>query len=106
MTPRRSYIASDAVLQRHIPEASVQYRQRPEGADFMSLETRVDTLRTKHQELDRAVGSIEASPSVDSLDIVQLKKRKASAQGGDRGYRFQNHASLNVLQAEVDGIQS
>jgi hypothetical protein len=42
----------------------------------MSLENHLDTLRTKHQELDRAVASLEASPSADNLDIAQLKKEK------------------------------
>ncbi|PSH65457.1 YdcH family protein [Phyllobacterium sophorae] len=42
----------------------------------MSLEKHLMSLRTKHQQLDRAVASLEAAPSSDSLDIAQLKKEK------------------------------
>ncbi len=42
----------------------------------MSIENHLTTLRSKHQELDRAVASLEAAPSADSLHIAQLKKEK------------------------------
>jgi len=33
-------------------------------------------LRLTHQDLDAAIGALEASPRVDQLQIARLKKRK------------------------------
>ncbi|ATU94963.1 YdcH family protein [Phyllobacterium zundukense] len=42
----------------------------------MSIKNHLTTLRSKHQELDRSVASLEAAPAADSLHITQLKKEK------------------------------
>jgi hypothetical protein len=42
----------------------------------MSIENHLESLRSKHEELEQEVASLEAAPSVDSLPIAQLKKEK------------------------------
>lgn len=42
----------------------------------MSIENRLASLRSKHDELDREIARLEAAPSVDHLEITALKKRK------------------------------
>ncbi|MDR6636248.1 hypothetical protein J2X72_005062 [Phyllobacterium sp. 1468] len=42
----------------------------------MSIENHLESLRSKHEELEQEVAALEAAPSVDSLPIAQLKKEK------------------------------
>ncbi|CAN0654820.1 DUF465 domain-containing protein [Nitratireductor aquimarinus] len=42
----------------------------------MSLESHLAELKRKHGELERELDSAKLHPSVDELDIAQLKRRK------------------------------
>jgi len=42
----------------------------------MSIEGRIRKLQQSHEELDRQIADLEAHPGAETLEIVQLKKRK------------------------------
>jgi hypothetical protein len=42
----------------------------------MSLESHLDELRRKHGDIEREIVSAMNHPSVDDLEIVDLKRRK------------------------------
>ncbi|WP_292898082.1 YdcH family protein [Nitratireductor sp.] len=42
----------------------------------MSLESHLAELKRKHGELEREIDNAKLHPSVDELDVVQLKRRK------------------------------
>jgi hypothetical protein len=42
----------------------------------MSIEGRVRKLHMTHEDLDRQIADLEARPGADTLEIVELKKRK------------------------------
>lgn len=42
----------------------------------MSLESHLAELKRKHGELEREIDDAQLHPSVDELDIAQLKRRK------------------------------
>ncbi len=44
--------------------------------DAASVRMALADLRLAHQDLDAAIGALEAGPKVDQLRIARLKKRK------------------------------
>jgi hypothetical protein len=42
----------------------------------MSIEGRVRKLHMTHEDLDRQIADLVARPGADTLEIVELKKRK------------------------------
>ncbi|EIM75150.1 DUF465 domain-containing protein [Nitratireductor rhodophyticola] len=42
----------------------------------MSLESHLAELKRKHGELEREIDDAKLHPSVDELDVAQLKRRK------------------------------
>lgn len=42
----------------------------------MSAEGRIDSLRQKHQDLDRRIQKLATLPGSDDLEIAALKKQK------------------------------
>lgn len=42
----------------------------------MSLATQIDELKRRHGEIERALDEALAHPSVDDLEIADLKRRK------------------------------
>lgn len=46
------------------------------GESEMSLETNLAELQRKHGELEREIDSAMRHPSVDALELAQLKRRK------------------------------
>ena len=42
----------------------------------MNLESRVESLRQKHRDLDAVIEAEERHPSTDHLEILALKRRK------------------------------
>ncbi len=42
----------------------------------MSLESHLEELKRKHNDLSREIDEAMAHPSTDDLEIVQLKRRK------------------------------
>ncbi|CAN0537752.1 YdcH family protein [Pseudosulfitobacter pseudonitzschiae] len=42
----------------------------------MSQENHVESLKRKHEALDRQVEEMQASPATDSLDLQSVKRRK------------------------------
>ncbi|WP_404934219.1 YdcH family protein [Nitratireductor sp. L15S-10] len=42
----------------------------------MSLESHLAELKRKHGELEREIDNAKLHPSVDELDVAQLKRRK------------------------------
>ncbi|PLW75247.1 YdcH family protein [Cohaesibacter celericrescens] len=42
----------------------------------MSLESRIQELQRKHDELDKTIEEEFAHPSVDDLDLAELKRKK------------------------------
>ena len=46
------------------------------GAPTMSLANHLDELQRKHGEIERQIDEALSHPSVDDLEIVNLKRRK------------------------------
>ena len=44
--------------------------------DEAAIRIALGDLRLEHQDLDAAIGALEAGPKVDQLQIARLKKRK------------------------------
>lgn len=42
----------------------------------MSVENHLKALRTKHENIEKEITALEHSPSADTLEITDLKKRK------------------------------
>ncbi len=42
----------------------------------MSLESRIDSLKTRHHELEKAIEAHNAQPYPDEIEIHSLKKEK------------------------------
>lgn len=42
----------------------------------MTKKTRIDTLRSRHRDLDEQIEALHAAPSVDDMKIADLKKKK------------------------------
>ena len=42
----------------------------------MSVENHIETLRSRHRDLDERVAMLESSPSADDIEITSLKKQK------------------------------
>ncbi|WP_119309543.1 YdcH family protein [Cohaesibacter haloalkalitolerans] len=44
----------------------------------MSLDSRIQELQRKHDELDKEIEEAIAHPSIDDLEIAEMKRRKLS----------------------------
>lgn len=42
----------------------------------MSLESRIDSLKTRHHELEKTIAQHETHPFIDEIEIHALKKEK------------------------------
>ena len=56
------------------PAAGITKRGRE--IPIMSLASHLDELKRKHSDIEREIDEALAHPSVDDLEIVQLKRRK------------------------------
>lgn len=56
----------------------------------MTVQAHIETLKKKHQALDAELASAKISPSVDDVEISEIKRRKLSLK--DEITRLENDA--------------
>ena len=61
------------------------------GAPTMSLANHLDELQRKHGEIERQIDEALSHPSVDDLEIVNLKRRKLAIK--DEIQKLQLHTT-------------
>jgi len=60
----------------------------------MSMQTQLAELEQRHQALEAELAEALAHPSIDGLQIAELKRRKLQLK--DQIARLQNEASISV----------
>lgn len=57
----------------------------------MGIQAHLETLEKKHDHLDELINEANASPSVDDLEIAELKRRKLMLKDEIEQFKTQNN---------------
>jgi len=60
----------------------------------MSIQSHVDHLKRRHQELDESIFRVERNPAIDHLNVVSLKRAKLRLK--DEIERFEQDHPRNL----------